>query len=77
MLLMNGGNEHEAFWLLNTFGKKNIVNEPKFDGIDDFYKLGFPLIFQYTYIFNKLFKEHLQDLKDHFKECEMPDLMWV
>jgi hypothetical protein len=44
MLMANGGNEHEAFWMLSAFGQRNVVNSPKFEGLDGFYSPHFPLL---------------------------------
>jgi hypothetical protein len=46
ILLMNGGNEKDAFWLFSTLTKtsKLRADEPKMEGLRGFYKKNFPLL---------------------------------
>lgn len=46
ILLINGGNEKEAFWLFAALTKTSNLSsdEPKFEGMRGFYKKHFPLL---------------------------------
>ena len=46
ILLMNGGNEKEAFWLFASLTKTSnlTTDEPKMEGLRGFYKKHFPLL---------------------------------
>ncbi len=51
ILLINGGNEKEAFWFFCSLSKttKYVPELPKMDGLRGFFKKDFPLLLQYIY----------------------------
>jgi hypothetical protein len=57
ILLMNGGNEKEAFWLFATLSKTSNLSTdyPKMEGLKGFYKQDFPLLHQYFDGFDIIF----------------------
>lgn len=46
LMLINGGNEKEAFWMFTIMTKASKISteEPKFEGLRGFYKKHFPLL---------------------------------
>ncbi len=79
IMLINGGNEEEAFWLfaaLAGFGRNKDI-EPKFESIRGLYKEGFRLLNQYYYQFNKLFCIKLNSLYNHFQNEGIPESLWL
>lgn len=46
IMLVNGGNEREAFWLFAAMTKTSGLSTdgPKFEGLEGFYKKHFPLL---------------------------------
>jgi len=46
ILLMNGGNEKEAFWFFATLTKTSNLSSdyPRMEGLRGFYKKNFPLL---------------------------------
>lgn len=79
ILLINGGNETEAFWLFAALTKtSNIRTEhPKMEGLRGFYKKHFPLLQQYFYQFDHIFQEELPELFRHFQDICIPNLLWL
>lgn len=51
IMMINGGNEKEAFWLFSAIAKTSSVtnDEYLFEGIRGFYLKHFPLLQQYFY----------------------------
>ena len=69
IMMINGGNEKEAFWLFAAMTKQAGASdneEKKFEGIRGFYQKHFPLLQQYFYQFSHLFEKELPDLYRHF-----------
>ena len=56
LLIMSGGNEKEAFWVLFAILEKSSHQIP-FDGFHGFFEEGFPLLIQYMQMFKELFRE--------------------
>lgn len=68
IMLVNGGNEKEAFWLFAAMTKTsaNSGDVPRFEGLKGFYKKHFPLLMQYFYQFEHIFEQELPELYAHF-----------
>jgi Rab-GTPase-TBC domain len=55
IMMINGGNEKEAFWLFAGLAKTSSIlstdehRQPIFEGLRGFYKKHFPLLQQYFY----------------------------
>ena len=71
LLLVNGGNEAEAFWMFIT-----IARDHRFLLMGMFEK-DFPLLEFYTYIFYEILEEELPVLYQHLRENQIPDLLWL
>lgn len=56
ILLVNGGNEKEAFWFFSSLNRTSRINSdlPRIDGIRGLFKNQFPLLLQYLYQFDFL-----------------------
>lgn len=54
ILMLNGGQEKEAFWLFTALLKTSKLSqeEPKVEGVRGFYKKDFSLLNQYFYMFD-------------------------
>lgn len=57
IMMINGGNEKEAFWLFAAMTKtsNHSSDVPRFEGLKGFYKKHFPLLMQYFYQFDHVF----------------------
>lgn len=79
ILLMNGGNEKEAFWFFSTLTKTSKIGQDqgKVEGLRGFYKKNFPLLQQYFYQFDQVFQYELPELHRHFTEISIPNLLWL
>ena len=80
LLLVNGGNDEEAFWLFVAITKKhsNYDMRKAFDGgLEGLYSTGFPLLMQYQFQFDHLLEEHLPHLKAHFDEISLTPALWI
>jgi len=79
IMLVNGGNEKEAFWLFAAMTKtsNNSGDVPRFQGLKGFYKEHFPLLFQYFYQFDHLFELELPELYAHFQEQSVLHSLWL
>lgn len=79
-LMVNGGNDEEAFWLFVAITKKNqnfgMVGNFE-GGLEGFYTDTFPLYHQFVYQFDKLFEQKLPKLKDHFDQIGYPAPVWL
>lgn len=78
IMLTSGCKETESFWFFAALLQmKQIPNQPLMAGLHGFYSLGFPLLVKYQLIFDVLFQEHLPQLKQHFANEGLPDLLWI
>jgi hypothetical protein len=79
-LMVNGGNDEEAFWLFVAITKKNqnfgMVGNFE-GGLEGFYADKFPLYHQFVYQFDKLFEKKLPKLKSHFDHIGYPAPVWL
>ncbi|CAI2386358.1 unnamed protein product [Moneuplotes crassus] len=79
-LMVNGGNEEEAFWLFVAITKKNqnfhMVGNFE-GGLEGFYVDKFPLYHQFVYQFDKLFEKKIPKLKSHFDNIGYPAPVWL
>lgn len=79
-LMVNGGNDEEAFWLFVAITKKNqnfgMVGNFE-GGLEGFYSDRFPLYHQFVYQFDRLFEEKLPKLKAHFDQIGYPAPVWL
>jgi hypothetical protein len=79
-LMVNGGNDEEAFWLFVAITKKNqnfgMVGNFE-GGLEGFYSDTFPLYHQFVYQFDRLFEKKLPKLKLHFDEIGYPAPVWL
>ena len=71
LLLVNGGNEVEAFWMFVT-----IARDHRFL-LMGMFERDFPLLEFYTYIFYEILEEELPVLYQHLKQNQIPDLLWL
>lgn len=79
-LMVNGGNDEEAFWLFVAITKKNqnFGMTGNFEGgLEGFYSDNFPLYHQFVYQFDKLFERKLPKLKGHFDTIGYPAPVWL
>lgn len=81
-LLLNGGDDEQAFWLFVAVTRKNLTvgndeKERQFDGIEGLYQDAFPLYHQLLYIFTILFEEMFPELKEHFENEGMGPAIWL
>ncbi len=79
IMLINGGNEKEAFWLFAALTKTSNLSsdQPKFEGLKGFYKEDFPLLLQYFYQFDYIFQQELPELYRHFEDIQIPNMLWI
>ncbi|CAI2386137.1 unnamed protein product [Moneuplotes crassus] len=79
-LMVNGGNDEEAFWLFVAITKKNqnfhMVGNFE-GGLEGFYADKFPLYHQFVYQFDKLFEKKIPKLKAHFDNIGYPAPVWL
>ena len=79
-LMVNGGNDEEAFWLFVAITKKNqnfgMVGNFE-GGLEGFYSDKFPLYHQFVYQFDRLFEQKIPKLKEHFDEIGYPAPVWL
>lgn len=79
-LMVNGGNDEEAFWLFVAITKKNqnfgMVGNFE-GGLEGFYSDAFPLYHQFVYQFDQLFEKKLPVLKTHFDNIGYPAPVWL
>ena len=79
-LMVNGGNDEEAFWLFAAITKKNqnfhMVGNFE-GGLEGFYTDRFPLYHQFVYQFDKLFERKIPKLKTHFDNIGYPAPVWL
>ena len=71
MLLLNGGDEVEAFWMFVTLARDHRYF------MMGFFEQGFPLLDFYIYMFYNLLEEELPEVHDHIKQLQLPDQLWV
>jgi len=71
MLLINGGNELEAFWMFVT-----LARDQKFLLMGLFEK-DLPLLDFYIYVFYELLQKEIPAVFEHLKEQQLPDQMWL
>jgi len=71
LLLLNGGNELEAFWVFVT-----LVRDHKYFMMG-FFEKEFPLLEFYLYIFYHTLEEELPLVHKHLKQQQLPDQLWV
>lgn len=71
LLLVNGGNEIEAFWAFVT-----IARDPRFLMMG-FFEKGFPLIDFYIHLFFEVLKDELPEVHRHLTKQNIPDQLWV
>lgn len=67
ILLVNGGNEEEAFWFFVNLLQRADTNDTFKGGISSFYTQGFPLLIDLMSRFDHVFSVHLPDLHAHFQ----------
>ena len=70
ILMLSGGREKETFWFFNAMLHKSQPQDSGlagFDGLENLYCKGFPLLLQYKDIFTDLFEELIPDLYGHFE----------
>ncbi|KRX05358.1 Rab-GTPase-TBC domain [Pseudocohnilembus persalinus] len=71
LLLINGGNESEAFWLfIELCRHKDFM-------IMGIFEQDFPVLNLILFIFKKKFQEHLPKLQEDFMEKGMIDQFWI
>lgn len=70
-LLINGGNELEAFWMFVA-----LARHPDFL-IIGFFETNFPLLDFYIFIFYELFSQEMPLLHQHVKSLAIPDSLWI
>jgi len=79
-LMVNGGNDEEAFWLFVAITKKNqnfgMVGNFE-GGLEGFYSDKFPLYHQFVYQFDRLFESKIPKLKYHFDQIGYPAPVWL
>jgi len=71
MLLINGGNELEAFWMFIT-----LARDQRFMLMGLFEK-DLPLLDFYIYTFYELLQKEMPAVFEHLKEQQLPDQMWL
>jgi hypothetical protein len=49
----------------------------KMAGLHGLYSPGFPLLLKISEVFHVLFEEHLPNLRAHFIDEGLPDLLWI
>ena len=73
-LILNGGDDEDAFWLFTAVSRPNQYVDGALQG---FYQDSFPLYHQFVYQFTKLFEEKHPELKEHLDEVGMMPAVWL
>ena len=71
LLLINGGDELEAFWMFVALARNTDFL------MMGFFEKNFPLLDLYIYVFYELLNREMPQLCLHMKSLAMPDSMWI
>jgi hypothetical protein len=71
LLMINGGNENEAFWFFVGLARSHDFL------LMGFFERNFPLLNLYHHIFYETFKQELPAMHQHFASQQIPDQLWI
>ena len=71
LLLVNGGNEQEAFWFFVGLARSHDYL------LMGFFERNFPLLNLYHHVFYEVFKRELPNLHEYLSSQEIPDQLWI
>ena len=71
LLMVNGGNEHEAFWFFVGLARSHDYL------LMGFFERNFPLLNLYHHVFYEVFKRDLPNLHEYLLNQQIPDQLWI